>query len=111
MRHQAKRHVYLFLWMIWCVRFQHYFAINVELSGCLLCQEDGDVGMLLIMSIEESKLEILTEARKHGKQIWKLKSDRSQFVKVKRGYSEPEDTRLSYLSTRVAIQRNHSCRV
>lgn len=50
------------------------------------------------MHTEETKLDILREARKHGQQICKLKSDGSEFVKVRRGYSQPEDVRVMYLS-------------
>lgn len=50
------------------------------------------------MHIEESKLEILNEARKHGKQIYKLKSDGRERVKVRSAYSQPDDLRTSYLA-------------
>ncbi len=50
------------------------------------------------MQKEEVKLDLLREARKHGQQICKIKSNGTEFVKVRRGYSYPEDLREVYLS-------------
>lgn len=49
------------------------------------------------MQIEELKLEILREARKNKQQIFKVKSSDTEFVKVRRGYSQPEEARIMYL--------------
>jgi hypothetical protein len=50
------------------------------------------------MHIEEVKLDILREAGKHGNQICKLKNDCQEFVKVRRGYSQPDELRAIYLA-------------
>lgn len=50
------------------------------------------------MQKEEVRLDLLREARKHGQQISKIKSNGTEFVKVRRGYSHPDELRVLYLS-------------
>lgn len=50
------------------------------------------------MDIEDIKFDILREAGRHGNQIYKLKKEDGEFVKVKRGYSHPQELREKYLS-------------
>lgn len=50
------------------------------------------------MQKEEVKLDLLREARKNGQQICKIKSNGTEFVKVRRGYSQPDEVRVMYLS-------------
>lgn len=49
-------------------------------------------------SIKEAKSDILREASLHGNQICRLKNASGEFVKVKRGYSQPDELRLAFLS-------------
>lgn len=50
------------------------------------------------MDSESVKIAILTEATKHGNQIYKLKSLAGDFIKLKHSYSQPDDLRSMYLT-------------
>jgi|694.fasta_scaffold124889_3 hypothetical protein len=50
------------------------------------------------MDSESVKIAILTEATKHGNQIYKLKSQAGDFIKLKHSYSQPDDVRSTYLT-------------
>ena len=49
------------------------------------------------MDKDATKLAILTESAKCGNQIYKVKDDFGEFVKLKHSYSQPEDVRSNYL--------------
>lgn len=50
------------------------------------------------MDNESIKLAILMEAAKHGNQIYKLKSEDGDFIKLKHSYGQPDDLRSLYLT-------------
>ena len=49
------------------------------------------------MNKEEAKSDILREAGRNGNQVCKLKNPAGEFVKVKRGYNQPDELRFAYL--------------
>jgi ribonucleotide monophosphatase NagD (HAD superfamily) len=55
------------------------------------------------MDINIVRTEILREAERNGNQVCKLKNDAGDFVRVKRGYSQPSDLRQLYLEALTSL--------
>ena len=49
------------------------------------------------MDNESTKFAILLEAIKHGNQIYKLRDETGEFIKIQHSYSQPADSRSGYL--------------
>lgn len=71
----------------------------MELFECVRCHgiREGRNGGASDMDIESAKAAILTEAAKQKNQIFKLKDNAGEYLKLKHSYSQPGDVRESYL--------------
>lgn len=58
--------------------------------------------------LEAAKIDILREAAKHKNQICKLQSPDGGFVKVRRGYSQPDELRATYNAALNSLLKNGS---